>query len=474
VAPATSSKSAEGAGGRSLRFRLTAAFTLVTALVIGAAAFCLDLWLAAELEVRARAQLEADFDHFRRHLADFPDREHLVAESHWFGRDPRPHVELQASAMDAAGRLLAGAPPFDWPSELVARAKDAPAHGSVRAQGRSYEVLLGPARIGGSADAVLVGIARDNAADEAVLRHFRAAVLVVWIAGSLAAGALGYFAAGRGLRPLGRMVDAAARIGAESLDERLDVRDAPRELQELAESFNAMLERLDRSFRRLSDFSSDLAHELRTPLSSLMLQAQVALGKPRSEAELRHVLESGLEELERLSRMTNDMLFIAKAEHAGHRLNLEHVRLEEEAGKVFEYFEPLASERRVRLDLNGSVQVLADRSMMRRMLANLVSNAVRHARAGSAVQVAVAHEGALARVEVTNEGAELPPEAGERMFDRFFRVESARTSSGEGAGLGLAIVKSIVELHGGRIGFESGAGRTTFRVVLPAAPAPTA
>lgn len=470
MAPATSSKSADSPRRRragSLRLGLTAAFAFVSTLLIGIAGLWLDRWLAGELELRARAQLEGDLEHFRRHLAQFPDRARLAAESHWFGAAPRRPGELQASAMDVSGRLLAGAP-FAWPAELLERAGATPVHGLVRSQDRAYSVLVGPARLGGAADTVLVGILRDKSEDQTVLLHFRTALVIAWIASSLAAGALGYFAAGRGLRPLRRMVDAAARIGAESLHKRLEVEDAPLEVQELAQSFNAMLERLDRAFRRLSDFSSDLAHELRSPLNSLMLQAQVALGKPRSEAELRQVLESSLEELERLSRMANDMLFIAKAEHAGHRLKRERVLLEEEAAKVFEYFEPLASERGVRLVLEGRAQVLADRSMLRRLLANLVSNALRHASRESAVRVRCSESGADALLEIANAGPGLSPEECERVFDRFFRVESARTAASEGAGLGLAIVRSIVELHGGGIAVDSASGLTTFRASFPA------
>ena len=472
MAQATSSKRAEGSDapdGRSLSLSLTLWFTLVTALVIGITGIFLDRWLSADLEERTRAQLEADFEHFRHLLAESASREEL-AGSHWFAADPRHSGGPQASAIDTSGKILAGSPPFEWPSELVQRAKDEPAHELIRTEARAYSVLLGPARIGGGADAVLVGIALDKQPDDAIVLHFRVAALVAWLLASAAAAALGYFAARRGLRPLRRMVEAAARIRAENLNERLDAENAPLEIRDLAQSFNAMLERLDRSFRRLSDFSSDLAHELRSPLSSLMLQAQVALGKPRNEAELRLVLESGLEELERLSRMANDMLFLAKAEHAGHLLQREPVSLAEEAGKVFEYFEPLASERGVRLELRGAARVLADRSMIRRMIANLVSNAVRYATPGSVVAVACEDSDSTAALQVTNQGVELSPEDCERVFDRFYRVESSRRASAEGAGLGLAIVKSIVELHGGRIGVESGSGRTTFRLRLPGVP----
>ncbi len=476
MVPVTSSKNAEArgrGGGHSLCFRLSALFAVITTLVIGATGLSLDFWLSAHVSARARAQLEADLEHFRHLLAELPDRERLAAGSHWFSSAPGHSGELQASAIDPSGALIAGSPPFDWPRELVERAKDVPVHDVVQARDRAWRVMLARAPIGRTADTVIVGIARDKAQDDAIIRRFREALLIAGLLASLAAAAFGYAAAWRGLLPLRRMVQAATRMRAQNLHDRLDANEYPGELRELACSFNAMLERLDQSFTRLSDFSADLAHELRSPLSSLMLQAQVALGKPRSEAQLRQVLESGLEELDRLARMTNDMLFLAKADHAGHALKREAVALEEEANKVFEYFEPLAAERQVGLEVSGAARVLADRSMIRRMIANLVSNAVRHATLDSTVQIACANEGSTAAIAVTNAGIEVSAEMCERVFDRFFRVESSRSAPTEGAGLGLAIVKSIVELHGGRIGVESRSGRTTFRAVFPAyAPVP--
>jgi two-component system heavy metal sensor histidine kinase CusS len=260
------------------------------------------------------------------------------------------------------------------------------------------------------------------------------------------------------------MVHAAGLISAEQLHGRLDARHIPQELRELAESFNAMLDRLEGSFRRLSAFSSDLAHELRTPLNSLMLQAQVSLDKPRTAEHLRGVLASGLEELERMSRMVNDMLFLAKADHAQIALDRQFFSLEDEVAKVFDYFEPLALERDIRLEREGAASVRADRGMVRRVLANLVSNAVRHADAGSRVRVRLTTEPAGVGVAVVNRGAQVCATDAERLFDRFYRADASR--SADGAGLGLAIVKSIVELHGGKASVGSAEGETTFRVTF--------
>jgi two-component system heavy metal sensor histidine kinase CusS len=309
-----------------------------------------------------------------------------------------------------------------------------------------------------------VALAQDISESRHIVTGFRTTIVLACLLASVLAGGLGYLAAVKGLQPLRVMSRAAARVSAERLDERLELTDVPRELQDLAESFNAMLVRLQNSFRRLSEFSADLAHELRTPLTRLTLQAQVALDRPRNEAELRGVLESGLEELERLTRMVNDMLFLAKADHAQLNLELKPLPLEEEVDKILEYFEPVASDRGVRLERQGAATASADRAMIRRALANLVSNAIRYADPGSTALVRLRNERGAAVAEVENRWPALSEADRLRVFDRFYRAETSRAS--QGTGLGLAIVKSIVELHGGAVSAASDGRRTVFRMAL--------
>jgi two-component system heavy metal sensor histidine kinase CusS len=267
------------------------------------------------------------------------------------------------------------------------------------------------------------------------------------------------------------------------------------EVAELAATLNDMLARLEDSFRRLSELSSDLAHELRTPLSNLMTQTQVGLSRARSADDYREVLANNSEELERLARMVSDMLFLAKSEHGLAQPVREAVDLHAMARQVLSFYEALAAERRLGLALqvDGDAVVPGDRNQLLRALTNLVSNAIRHASAGSRVNVLIgpppratapasggtkaqqprsptipAGHGRIVRMSVCNHGEVVPPEVLARMFDRFYRGDSSRRHDTEGAGLGLAIVRSIAVSHGAGVGASCDAGLTCVFIDLPA------
>jgi len=284
---------------------------------------------------------------------------------------------------------------------------------------------------------------------------------------AIIAALFAWFAAHRGLAPLRRVTATARGLSAGRLGERLPERDAPNEVRDLVIAFNGMLERLESSFRRLSDFSADIAHELRTPVSNLMTQTEVALSHTRSPDEYRDVLASNLEEYERIARMVSDMLFLAQAEN-GHLLPAsEAVNLAAEARALIDFYEALAEEKGVQIVLAGEANVTADRSMMRRALSNLLSNAIRHTPSGSIVEISITRQACLATLAVKNHGDTIPSDQLTRIFERFHRASPERHRHGEGAGLGLAITRSIVETHGGRIEVRSDAGVTTFTLHLP-------
>ena len=243
----------------------------------------------------------------------------------------------------------------------------------------------------------------------------------------------------------------------------------PLEIAGLVEAFNAMLDRLDDSFRRLSDFSSDLAHELRTPVNGLLGHAQVALSRPRTAAQYRAALESVVEEGERIARLTRDMLFLARADDAAARLARERLDLRAEVEAVGAYFDPLAQERGVRFACEGAAEVRAERGLARRAIGNLLSNALRHTPRGATIRAAIrpGEDGAVA-LEVSNPGPGIPAEHLPRIFERFYRVERAGGEPSGGSGLGLAIVKSIMQLHGGSVQARSvPGGWTTIRLEFP-------
>ena len=232
-----------------------------------------------------------------------------------------------------------------------------------------------------------------------------------------------------------------------------------------------MLARLEASFARLSDFSSDLAHELRTPVSNLLTQTQVTLARSRTSEEYRHVLASNVEEFERLSRMIADMLFIAKADEGQIVPSRVLIELDALADELIDFFRLIADEKNVALTRSGSGRMIGDPSMIRRAISNLLSNALRHTDPGGRIEIAIDSSEVLTPrrvcLVVSNNGETIAASQLPRLFDRFYRADRSRSGEGANSGLGLAIVKSIAEAHGGDVVVESGAVTTSFILRLP-------
>ena len=314
----------------------------------------------------------------------------------------------------------------------------------------------------------IIAVATDISHHEHFMNSFRITLWSFVVLAALLTGLLGWVAVRRGLYPLQAMRRKAEGITAQKLDDRLDVESVPLELVDLAEALNAMLSRLEDSFRRLSDFSSDLAHELRTPVSNLLTQTQVTLSRPRTPEDYRDVLVSNVEEFERLSRMIADMLFIAKADEGQIIPSRERIELERVAEDLIDFYRLIADEKGVSLSRSGAAQMIGDPLMMRRAISNLLSNAIRHTQSGEGVSIAIepADSGRI-RIIVTNSGETIPAAHLRRLFDRFYRVDPSRHWQGTHSGLGLAIVKSIVEAHGGEVSIFSAAGKTSFIMEIP-------
>ncbi|WP_367863873.1 heavy metal sensor histidine kinase [Pseudomonas guariconensis] len=291
---------------------------------------------------------------------------------------------------------------------------------------------------------------------------------LIWLTvgfSALATALLGAWAARRGLRPLRQMGEVAARVNARSLTTRLPVAQMPEELAELATTVNAMLQRLDDAFQRLSAFSADIAHELRTPLSNLLTNTQVTLTRPRSLDEYREALHGNLEELQWMAQLVNDMLYLAKADHGLLMPNREALDLAVELDALLEYYAPLAEDAEVRLVREGEARLEGDRHMLRRALSNLLDNALRFTSQGGEIRVSLQPG---AHIVVANTGPAIEPAVLPRLFDRFYRADPARREgSSEHAGLGLAITRSIIQAHGGSIRAECAQGWTRFVIELP-------
>ena len=294
---------------------------------------------------------------------------------------------------------------------------------------------------------------------------------LIWLTvglSALATALLGAWAARSGLRPLRRMSEVAASVSASSLTKRLPHDQMPAELAELAHTFNAMLGRLDDSFQRLSAFSADIAHELRTPLSNLLTHTQVTLTRPRPLEDYREALHSNLEELQWMAQLVNDMLYLAKADHGLLIPKREPLELGDEADLLLEFFAPFAEETQISLTREGNARFTGDRSMLRRALSNLLDNALRFTPANGEVRVRVVDRPKGLSLSIENSGSAIDQVLLPRLFDRFYRADpSRRESSSEHAGLGLAITQSIIRAHGGQIHCESDKGWTRFMIELP-------
>jgi two-component system heavy metal sensor histidine kinase CusS len=251
------------------------------------------------------------------------------------------------------------------------------------------------------------------------------------------------------LRPVRAIAARAAQISPASLSVRLDSDAAPVELRQLTHAFNAMLDRLADGYQRLSQFSADLAHEIRTPVGALIGQTQVTLAKSREPDEYQQLLESNLEELNRLSHIAENILFLAHADHAALSVEREPVDLHMELVRIADYFEGLADERGMRFEVDAQGVVSANPLLCRRAINNLVVNAVRYGASDTVVRLRGTQDEKGATVVVENEGEPIPAVQLDRLFDRFYRADAARSAFTESSGLGLAIVKAIMYLHGG-------------------------
>ncbi len=377
------------------------------------------------------------------------------------------HADLHVLVSDEKGAIL-----FALPDQhLIEGLNDAHVLGTggMASRGHIYRVRSSDiVRNFSPYGSLRVVTAIDTERHAGFLRGFR--LTLWWYGGAMAvlSGLLSWWAARRGLAPLGRMRDRALAVTANKLDHRMPVDTVPVEMAALAQSLNQMLERLEQDFNRLSAFSTDIAHELRTPISNLMTQTQVALAQQRNAAEYRDILASNAEEFQRLARTVSDMLFLAKAENIRSLPNPESIEMAGEVNSLLEFYEALAEEKQITFQLTGKGKTTGDRLMVRRALSNLLSNALRHADAGSTITVHIAAETEQVSVAVSNQGEPIDPTVVPRLFDRFFRADRSRyQADAEGAGLGLPIVAAIMSAHGGTAGVQSSGRTTEVTLVFP-------
>ena len=460
-------------GRTSITRRLTLLFVIASSAVL----LTLGLVIASSVEKHFEEQdmevLTGKMELARHTLEKLKSTDDLEFITQLLDNSLVGHHGLELAVFGQNHEVIFASPNANFPVNLVAADASRNPHRPViwTLGEKTYRGIAAELPTGSSARSrVIVAVATDIAHHQAFMRSFLQ-TLWIFVAGAAAlTGFLGWAAARRGLAPLRAMREQASAVTAQQLSHRLPLESAPVELAELAQSLNEMLARLEEAFRRLSDFSSDIAHELRTPVTNLMTQTQVVLSRQRSADEYRSILESNAEEFEHMARMISDMLLLAKAENDLVVPTRETVKLAAEVLALFDYYDAVAEEKGLRLTLEGDAEVSADRLMLRRALGNLLSNAVRHSAADTTLRVTISASPDTVSIRMENTGDAIPQEYLERVFDRFFRVDPSRQRSSEGTGLGLAITRSIITAHGGTISVASAGAVTTFTIRLPRAP----
>ena len=365
--------------------------------------------------------------------------------------------------IDAGGVVVAETPGMNallpvgiFPAAST-QSSSVPGPTNYRTEGKLLSLVMAIDEAGGHS--YTIQVAQDRSGDEEFITEFGTLLVVVLGFGVLASTVIALTVTRKGLRPVREMTRSLKRIGPKQLHERIPPEGWPRELRPLAVAFDEMLDRLEDSFTRLSQFSADLAHELRTPIANIRGEGEVALTRTRTPEEYREVIESSVGECERLSAIVDNLLFLARAEAAeGHILRtLFDGRFAVE--KIAAFYEPIAEEHHTVITCSGEAEIHADPMLFGRAVSNLVENALRFAPAGGTIQISLAAGPARSQISVKDTGCGIAAEHLSRVFDRFYRIDSSRSS--EGSGLGLALVKSIMDLHGGTAVVESAVGRGT-------------
>jgi two-component system heavy metal sensor histidine kinase CusS len=380
------------------------------------------------------------------------------------------HTPYWVRILDATGRTLAETPDMGRliPTRIFPPATEPALALRTRRDYHSAAKLFSLVAFSENSNghAYTLQVAQDRSSDEQIERNFAFLFIVVLAGGVLASALIAIIVTQRGLRPLRQMTQSLGRIGPDHLKEHIGSAGWPRELQPLTIAFDEMLKRLDDSFTRLSQFSADLAHELRTPIANMLGEAQVALTRDRTAAEYRETIESAVAECERLSRIVDNLLFVARVDAAREPIARKRFDARAAIEKIAAFYQTVAEDHHVTISCSGEGQLYADPDLFERAVGNLLDNALRFTPDHGLIRIAVSKHNSDFEVAVHDNGCGIAAEHLPRVFDRFYRAETSRSS--DGAGLGLALVKSIVDLHGGSATIESEVGRgTTVNLIFP-------
>ena len=327
--------------------------------------------------------------------------------------------------------------------------------------GKSFMLVSVFAQISKTQSPFIIQVALDVSHQQAIIQNYHNRMIWVLLLGVVLSALLGVLVARQGMRSLGLMTEKLKHVDVDKLHERLLVENFPRELVGTVLALNNMLARLEDAFQRLSDFSSNLAHELRTPINSLMVQAEVVLAQKRSSEEYKEALISILEENQRLAYLIDRLLFLARAENPKMHVGQDDIALHELVHACREFYEAVAEERDIKVVCYGEARLKADSLLLQRATNNLLSNALYYTEPGGVIILTIEALKDRVTLVVSDTGVGIAQEHINKLFDRFYRVDDTRACYSGGTGLGLAIVKTIMDLHHGSIAVQSTPGDGT-------------
>jgi len=455
--------------GWSIAARLTLHYTVSAMVILTVIAGVLYWDVADNLKNRKESYISDEIGMLQNMLRE-PDSEAKLKSELSLEHQVRRRFRHYVRVLDEGGNTLLQNPGMD----LIIPAGAFPAPTSdyrdQKAQviksvenGRSYILRAVRAEIRGfNGKASVLQIAMDVTSLETYLNQFRSKLAGLLLLGAAVSAVAGGVVARRGLLPLSRMTKTVQKITVHRLNERIAPEHWPSDLTAFALAFDSMLDRLEDSFAGLSHYTGNLAHELRTPINNLMVEADVALSRTRTPEEYQRVLGSNMEEYARLSRMIDSLLFLARADHAQSGFSPATIEAAGEISEVLEFYSAVAQDCGVRVTCRGTALMQGDPVLFRRAVSNLVSNALKYTPQGGEVVISAREEenGSVA-VEVNDNGYGIDAEDLPKIYDRFFRVASMRQIDPQGSGLGLSIVKAIMDLHGGRVDITSRLGKGT-------------
>lgn len=432
----------------SLGQRLSWLFAAQTLLGLGAVSACIYAVMAFNLAGKAESELSRKSELVRHLVSEAAQSGDLAAMRHKLDEFFAVHEDLQVTLLDRSGNATYESPGSAHRAALLR-------HATFDLPRSAVLPNLAQARI-----------SMDRSGDAQLLARLAFALLVATILGAAVVSIAGFWLVRKSLAPLRGLAQQTRSLRVDQLGQRLSLKRSVQELQPWIDQFNELLSRRDIAYRQLEGFNADVAHELRTPLATLIGQSEVELTRDRSVAELRETLASNLEELRRLSSIVNDMLFLSRADRGAKADSGATAGLAQEAEQVLEFYEPMLVEKNLTARVEGDARVSFDKGLIRRAVSNLLSNAIRYADPGSEIEIEISQSGPSACVAVKNAGVPISELDLPRLFDRFFRIQTSREGGSENHGLGLAIVAAIARMHGGHTIARSEHGITSVGFAL--------